>query len=66
MLNSLIKKLLKKTKKLDEEIQEVLKKLLQEKAKAAQLAELHTAFDEATTDVDRVLANATSAMSLTK
>ena len=26
--------------------------------------ELHTAFDEATTDVDRVLANVTGAMSL--
>jgi len=39
---------------------------LQERAKAAQLDELHTAFDEATIDVDRVLANVTSATSLKK
>jgi len=59
-------KAIEEDKKLDDDIQEALKKLLQERAKAAQLDELHTAFDEATIDVDRVLANVTSATSLKK
>ncbi|CAG5086983.1 Oidioi.mRNA.OKI2018_I69.PAR.g11429.t1.cds [Oikopleura dioica] len=49
---------------LDEEIKEMLKKLLAEKSKAARLKGFDVAFDEAIADVDRVLANATSTMSL--
>ena len=79
MLKSLIKKLLKKTKNLMKKSKKFSKNYCRKKQKRLNVikssrkssclflvAELHTAFDEATADVDRVLANATSAMSLKK